>query len=180
MKEIEVKILSIDPDLIESKLLKLGAKKEFSGLLKVRYFDKDNGEIREKGDLLRVRQVGDKKTEICYKTNKHTENGFKVCDEYNVTATDFSESVEFFKQLGFKITCSYEKKRTIFKYNDLEIVIDEYPKIPPFIEIEGSNIGLVEELILGLDLSENERSTHSIGGLLKEKYPDIELDGLTF
>jgi len=180
MKEIEVKILSVNPQLVEEKLLSMGVKKSFGELLKVRYFDKNNGEFRKKGDLLRVRQIGNKKTEICYKTNKHTEAGFKVCDEYNVTATDFNESIKFIEQLGFQITCTYEKKRTAFKFNGLEIVIDEYPKIPPFIEIEGPDKMAIEKLILDLGLDKNERSTRSIGGLLSEKYPEIKLDGLTF
>lgn len=180
MKEIEVKILDINPSSIEEKLLKLGAEKKFSGLVGVRYFDKNDGEIRKKGDLLRVRQFGDDQTEICYKTNKHVEDGFKVCDEYHLTGTNFKESIKLFEQLGFSVTCSYEKKRTTFIYGDLEIVIDEYPKVPPFIEIEGTDKGAVEKLIATLDLSENERSSRAIGGLLSEKYPKIELDGLTF
>ncbi len=185
MKEIEVKILEIDPAKVEKKLIDLGAKKTFSGIVRVRYFDK-NGEIKKKNDLLRVRQFcadkdGQKeKTEVCYKANKHTKNGYKVCDEYNLQGADFDESVAFLENLGFEITCSYEKKRTVFKYKNLEVVIDEYPKIPPFIEIEGADEAAVESLILDLDLEKNERSVHAIGGLLKEKYPHVQLDGLTF
>ena len=180
MKEVEVKLLNVDPSSIEKKLLALGANKKFSGILKVRYFDKNDGEIRKKGDLLRVRQFGDGETEVCYKTNKHTKNGYKVCDEYHLSGTNFQEAVKFFEQLGYKITCSYEKRRTTFKYEDLEIVIDEYPQIPPFVEIEGINTEAIEKLIDNLGLTKNERSFRSIGGLLSEKYPDIRLDGLKF
>jgi adenylate cyclase class 2 len=185
MKEVEVKILEIDPATLEKTLLKLGAKKTFSGLVNVRYFDK-NGEIKKKKDVLRVRQFGaDKdgkpeKVEVCYKTNKHVENGYKVCDEYHLDGRDFDESVGFFENLGFEITCSYEKKRTVFKYKNLEVVIDEYPQIPPFIEIEGEDEVAIEKLIFDLGVAENERSSKSIGGLLKEKYPHVQLDGLTF
>jgi len=185
MKEIEVKILEIDPVEVEKKLIDLGAEKMFSGLVKVKYFDK-NGEIKKKNDLLRVRQFcADKdglsgKTEVCYKANKHMENGYKICDEYHLQGADFDESVAFFEHLGFEVTCYYEKKRTVFKYKNLEVVIDEYPKIPPFIEIEGVDETAVERLIFDLDLEKNERSARAIGGLLEEKYPHIQLDGLTF
>ncbi|MBA4336382.1 hypothetical protein C0416_01225 [bacterium] len=185
MKEIEVKILEIDPAAIEKSLLKLGAEKKFSGLVKVRYFDK-NGEIKKKKDVLRVRQFGaDKgdqpeKVEVCYKTNKHTENGYKVCDEYHLAGHNFDESIGFFEHLGFEITCSYEKKRTVFKYKNLEIVIDEYPQISPFMEIEGEDTESIEQLIKDLGVDEKERSSKSIGGLLKEKYPHVQLDGLIF
>ena len=189
MKEVEVKILEIDPAAIEKSLLKLGAEKKFSGLVKVRYFDK-NGEIKKKKDVLRVRQFGEEKSdqlekvEVCYKTNKHTENGYKVCDEYHLAGHNFDESVGFFEHLGFEITCSYEKKRTVFKYKNLEVVIDEYPQIPPFMEIEGADEtadeGAIEKFISALGLEGKERSSKSIGVLLKEKYPHVQLDGLIF
>lgn len=180
MKEVEVKLLEISPSWVEEKLLSLGAEKVFEGLVKVKYFDKENGEIREKGDLLRVRQFGDNKTEVCYKTNKRVEDGYKVCDEYHLSGASFEEAVKLFENLGYKATCSYEKRRTTFNLNDLEIVIDQYPQIPPFVEIEGIDTDAIERLIKDLDLTENERSSKAIGGLLNEKYPDITLDGLTF
>ena len=180
MKEVEVKVLSIDPDAVEKKLLELGAEKTFSELMTVRYFDKKNGDIRKKGDLLRVRKFGDERTEVCYKTNKRVENGFKVCDEYNLSGESFAEAVKLFENLGYKVTCAYEKKRTTFLLNDLEIVIDQYPQIPPFVEIEGTDTESIEQLIKDLNLSGNERSSRAIGGLLQEKYPKIKLNGLTF
>lgn len=180
MKEVEVKLLGIDPASITQKLLSLGAEKKFDGLLKVNYFDKEDGQIREKGDLLRVRQFGDERTEVCYKTNKRVEDGFKVCDEYHLSGASFEDAVKLFENLGYKVTCSYEKRRTTFVRGDLEIVIDEYPQITPFIEIEGVDTDAIEKLIVDLGLTENERSSHAINGLIKEKYPDIELDGLKF
>jgi adenylate cyclase, class 2 len=180
MKEVEVKLLNVDPASVTQRLLALGAEKKFDGLLKVNYFDKEDGQIREKGDLLRVRQFGDERTEVCYKTNKRVEDGFKVCDEYHLSGTSFEDAVKLFENLGYKVTCSYEKRRTTFVRSDLEIVIDEYPQIPPFIEIEGEDTQAIEKLIVDLDLTENERSSHAINGLIKEKYPDIELNGLKF
>lgn len=180
MKEVEVKLLDINPDAVEKKLLELGAKKTFSGLVTVNYFDKENGEIREKGDLLRVRQFGDDRTEVCYKANKRVEEGFKVCDEYHLSGSSFAEAVKLFKNLGYIVTCAYEKRRTSLLFRGLEIVIDQYPKISPFIEIEGTDTEAIEQVIQDLGLTENERSSRAIGGLLREKYPEVQLNGLTF
>ncbi|MFC1600423.1 CYTH domain-containing protein, partial [Patescibacteria group bacterium] len=77
MQEIEIKILGIDPHEISQKLVDFGAHKEFSGLIKVKYFDKDL-EIRDRGDLLRVREFEGSHTEVTYKTNKRKEDGFKI------------------------------------------------------------------------------------------------------
>lgn len=180
MKEIEVKILGINPDDIKAKLTELKAEKDFEGLLKVRYFDTPDGEVRKREELLRVREYEGKGVEVCYKSNKRIEDGYKVYDEQHLQADNFDEVTRMFEELGFIVTTYYEKKRTVFKLDGAEIVIDEYPKIPPFMEIEAENKELIEELIEKLELQDKERSSHTINGLLKEKYPDIELNNLTF
>ncbi len=180
MKEIEIKILDIDPAEIAQKLADLGAEKTFEGLLRVRYFDTINNEIRDRGELLRVREYEGQGVEVCYKANKRIEDGFKVYDEQHLKAENFDETTKMFEDLGFVVTTYYEKKRTVFKLDKAEIVIDVYPKIPPFIEIEAENSQKIVELIEKLGLKDNEKSSHTINGLLKEKYPDIELNNLTF
>jgi len=180
MKEIEIKILGINPDEISQKLADLGAEQTFKGLLKVRYFDTPEGEVRKREELLRVREFEGHEVEVCYKTNKRIEDGYKVYDEQHLKAENFDETTKMFEELGFEVTTYYEKKRTVFKLEGAEIVIDEYPKIPPFIEIEAENTQKIEELIEKLGLQNNERTSHTINGLLKEKYPDVELNNLTF
>ncbi len=180
MKEIEVKILGIDPEDIRKKLADLGAEKTFDGLLRVRYFDTPDHEIRKRGELLRVREYEGKKVEVTHKSNKRIENGLKIFDEQNVKAEDFEETTKMFEELGFVVTTYFEKKRAVFKLDNAEIVIDEYPKIPPFMEIEAENQDKIEEMIEKLGLKDNERSSHTINGLLKEKYSDIELNNLKF
>lgn len=179
MQEIEIKILGIDPGKISEKLIDLGAHKEFEGLIKVKYFDKD-GQIRDKGDLLRVREFEGSHTEVTYKTNKRIENGYKIFDEYELASPEFDEACKFFESLGYETSCYYEKRRMVFSLAEAEIVIDEYPKISPFMEIEAPDQKEIEDLIIKLGLEENEKSSHTINGLLKEKYPDIELNNLKF
>lgn len=179
MQEIEIKILGIDSQEISKKLVDLRAHKEFSGLIKTKYFDKD-GEIRNKGDLLRVREFEGSHTEATYKTNKRIENDYKIYDEFELASPEFDEACSFFESLGFEASCYFEKRRTVFSLPEAEIVIDEYPQIPPFIEIEAPDPKTIEDLIVKLGLEENEKSSHTINGLLKEKYPDIQLNNLTF
>lgn len=186
MKEIEVKILEVNPVRIDKKLLELGAKKTFDGILRVKYFDTSDSAIRAKGDLVRVRQFGEERVEVCYKTNKRVESGFKVCDEYSLEAKKFEDAVALFRGLGLDVTCEYEKKRIVYELNNMkggvnaEIVIDIYPKLPPFIEIETTDPQCVEKIIVDLGLENHERSTESINGLLRDKYPEVELNGLFF
>lgn len=179
MQEIEIKILGIDPQEISRKLIDLGAHKEFDGLIKTKYYDKDRT-IRDRGDLLRVREFEGSHTEVTYKTNKRIENDFKIYDEFELASPEFEEACSFFESLGYSTSCYFEKRRTVFSLKQAEIVIDEYPQIPSFIEIEAEDPKTIEDLVTKLGLEEKEKSSHTINGLLKEKYPDIQLNNLTF
>jgi adenylate cyclase class 2 len=180
MKETEIKILGINEDEVEAKLLELGAEKTFDGLLKVRYLDTSDNEIKNRGELLRIRDFTGDFVEICFKSNKREENGCKVYDEVHLKADDFDEATKMFDKLGFKVSTYYEKKRKVFKLDNAEIVIDKYPEIEPFVEIEAEDSEKIEELINKLDLQDKERSLETINGLLKSRYPDTELNNLTF
>lgn len=179
MQEIEIKILGIDPQEISQKLVDLGAHKEFDGLIKTKYFDKDS-KINDRGDLLRVREFAESHTEVTYKTNKRIENDYKIYDEFELASPEFEEACSFFEALGYSQSCYFEKRRMVFSLPEAEIVIDEYPKIAPFVEIEAPDPKTIEDLITKLGLKENEKSSHTITGLLKEKYSDIQLNNLTF
>lgn len=180
MKELEKKVLQIKKEEVAENLEKIGAVKTFEGLLKVCYLDGIDSRIRNRGDLLRVREFGNKKTEIVYKTNKRIDKGCKLYDEYTLSSDNFDEALKFFEKLNLQITCSYEKKRSIYEYRNAEIVIDEYPKIPALLEIEGQSAEQIDEIIEQLGLSGYETSCETINELLKRKYPDIDLNNLKF
>ena len=66
MKEIEIKILDINPEKIRKKLLELGAEKVFDGEVHVISFDLPDERLNKAGQHLRVRKVG-KQVELCLK-----------------------------------------------------------------------------------------------------------------
>jgi adenylate cyclase, class 2 len=158
----------------------MGATIGFKGLVRVKYFDTKNGDIRKKGDLLRVRQMGDEKVEICFKSNKRVKDGCKIYDECEFYTSDFNDASKFFEKLGYVCTCYYEKNRTEFHLKDVKVEMDEYPKIKPFIEIEAPSTKKIEELIKKLGLEKNESTFETINEVLKRKYPRLSLNNLTF
>lgn len=180
MKEIERKIFDISPKEVSSKLLKMGAKVVFKGLVRVKYFDTRSGDIRKKHDLLRVRQMGEKKVEICFKSNRKVKEGCKIYDECEFYSNDFGEVSKFFEKLGYICTCYYEKKRKEFALKDIKVEMDEYPGLAPFIEIEASSAKKINDLVKKLGLEKNESSSETINEVLKRKYPKISLNNLTF
>lgn len=180
MKECEIKVLGIDTEKLIEKLESFGAKKTFAGMYKVHYFDYPDSRIREKGELLRIREIVGGQSEVVYKANKRIENGMKVYDEYEFEIGDFEAIFQVFKNMGLSETLYYEKKRKLYELPGAKIEIDTYPKIPPYCEIETSDKGLFDELTRKLGLQGLETSTETVNELFLRKYPDISLQNLRF
>ncbi|MFH1501030.1 MAG: class IV adenylate cyclase [archaeon] len=146
-KEIELKILEINPKEIESKLLKAGAKKLGEKLIVEKLFDFENKEISKKGEFLRVRKFGEK-TELTYKCKRAKDKNFRIQEEIETKVEDFEELERIFEKLNLKLINHREKKRTSFVLGKLKIEIDKYPEIPAYLELEGPK----EEITKGLKL----------------------------
>jgi adenylate cyclase class 2 len=63
---------------------------------------------------------------------------FKIKNEYETEIADFETFHFQLDALGFKQSRYHEKRRSTYTYKNSEIVIDKYPAIPPYLEIEGS------------------------------------------
>ncbi|MFH1308128.1 MAG: class IV adenylate cyclase [archaeon] len=136
VEEIELKILNINTKEIEKKLIKLGAKKIPQRLVVEKHFDFKDNKITNKGDLLRLRKIGDK-AEICHKSTKQKDSNFKINEEIEANVDNFKVVEKILLNIGLIVKKHREKKRTSFKLNNLHIEIDKYPEIPPYLEIEG-------------------------------------------
>lgn len=208
MMEIERKILGIDKRKLVAQIKKLrpAPKKLFEGLVRVFYFDFPDGTIRAKKDLLRLRTFiptghsatsSAKKsyTELVYKVYKGVKKGCKYFEELEVTTPGLKSAKDFqvfLKNLGLKQTLHYEKKRTLYSYKTWphaphaaragawKFEIDEHPKIPVFLEIEGTSPVHINAAIKLLKLKNHEQTADSIGELIRRKYPKISLNGLVF
>lgn len=133
--EIEVKFLQVDHDEIRTKLKALGAvcEKPMS-LMRRAIFDYSNKQFQVggRGQRLRVRDEGDKIT-ITYK-----ENGEDVYDhEIETTVGSYEDMVAILKAIGLENISYQESKREKWVYKDVEIVLDEWPWLSTYIEIEG-------------------------------------------
>lgn len=187
MKEIELKILEVPKKKVFEKLRRLGAKKKYAALVRVRYFDFPDHRIHKRKDLLRVREFtfenGGKKTEVVYKKYGGIQDGCKVFNETEFIEEGkdaFRKMSEFFLKLGLKQVLSYEKKRALFGYKNFKFEFDEHPKIPAFMEIEASNPGKIKMMVKKLGLQNYELSPETIEQLMKRKYPKVKLNGLKF
>ena len=221
--EKEIKLLDINPEEIEKKLMEFGAQKDFDTIqniatyqfptTKTRYINLLNQMDEKNVDLSILRQKfitffnemnnivnGDDLTAICgyvdlgtlaqnlsldnpclktqqfidYIAELHnrfykwirlrTTNGqttltikeiFSQEDEYPIDKLkevefevgDFDAADKFLRELDFYCDSHQEKRRIQFKLDGMEIVIDYWPMIAPYVEIEGEDPEKIYELV---------------------------------
>jgi adenylate cyclase, class 2 len=139
MKEIEIKILEINPKEIEKKIISLGGKKTGSNLIKERFYDYPDGKLKSNFSILRIRTCG-KKTEFTFKhsTGKLSDSDFAVREEIQTEVSNAKELERIVSALGLVLVKDREKKRTSFILGKTKIEIDQYPGIPSYLEVEGN------------------------------------------
>ncbi len=132
--EIEVKFLGVAIDEIREKLKVIGAELEqpMRTMRRQVFYLTD----RSKDAYLRVRDEGDKAT-MTYK--QFDDGGLHGAKEAEVVVSNFEDAITIVTEAGLVPKSYQETRRETWKFGTTEIVIDEWPWIQPFIEIEGKS-----------------------------------------
>jgi len=167
--EYEATFPNINKTQIRSKLKKAGAKlarPEF--VQKSLVFNLPNGRIVE-GSWLRVRDEGNGKITMSFKivaeTNK-IEDQTEVCLEVD----NLKNAADFLECLGCEQIAFQEKKRELWQIKKVEICIDEWPFLEPFVEIEGDTETAVKKAAEKLGFDYKKARFCSADFLYAEKY----------
>ena len=172
--EIEKKYL-IDKKMIVDLTAKLGdLGAEFSYETFEENFLHRGGLLDGKAAVLRLRKT-DARTILTYKEKVPTENDFKHQIEFETDVSDVNATESIIEKLGYKLSVIYEKHRKAWRFNNVEVVLDELP-FGYYMEIEGAvdDILTVEKL-LGADKLELEPRGYP---RLSVKYGKL-IDGVT-
>lgn len=150
--EYEATFININKDDFRKELKKIGAKLIKPEFLQKRVvFNLPSGH-EVKGGWLRVRDESDKIT-MSFKVvdGNKMENQKEIC----LKIDDFDKGVEFLSQIGCQRKAYQENKRELWMLDGVEITIDEWPFLEPYIEIEGRSEEVVRGVVqkLGLDYS---------------------------
>jgi len=148
MREIEVKILEINPEEIRKKLEDLGAEKVFDGELDTILFDFPDKRLGKNDSHFRVRKVGDK-VEICFK-GKNESSQFKTKEEIEVNTSDFKDTVKIFEKLGFIRVYEGKRRRESYKLKEISFEIDYYSTMPAWLEVEAPTEEKIVEYVAKL------------------------------
>jgi len=165
--EIETKVLDIDVDEIKSKLLVFGAQKIQETRLFVDWYR--TKEAKEDW-FLRIRSNSEGKHEVTWKGDPKTLGIAKVRREINFFVEEPEKVADLFRELGLEKYAHQEKDRTSFSFKDWHFDIDQYPGVPPYLEIEGKSEEHLKEGMKLLGLENNRTYAKGERILIKEVY----------
>lgn len=170
--EYEVKFCNVNIEEIQNKIKSLGGSLE-SPMRLMRRVVIDTPELKEKDAFLRVRDQGDKIT-LTYK--QFQGSGVDGAKELEVTVSDFQTMVDILKAMSLNYKSFQESKRETWVLEDAEIVIDEWPWLNPYIEIEGKSEEHVKEIAGKLGFSWDDAVFGDVMGAYKNQYPNTPAD----
>lgn len=165
--EYEATFTNVDKNDIRNRLIKIGAKLVKPDFLQKRIvFELPSGhEIP--GAWLRVRDEQDQITMSLKIVDGHEiHNQKEVCLKIN----DFNAGVIFLEQLGAKQKAFQESRRELWMFNDVEITIDEWPYLEPYVEVEGKSEEAVKQVSKILDFDYTQAVFGSVDTLYHNKY----------
>jgi len=131
--EIEARLLECDVDLMVSKLERLGAK--FNGdWLQLRYcYDFDPVDPNR---WIRLRTNGINTTLTIKDISDNSISGTK---ESEIIVSSFDTTDEILNQMGYYARSKQENRRIQYSLDGVEVDIDIWPLIPPYMEFEANN-----------------------------------------
>lgn len=161
-QEVECKFLDVEVSALTARLNALGAKKLFTELFRRSVFDFPGWPLDTKGACLRVRDEGSRVT-ASYKQRLgvKTEGNDDGMREVEIVVDDFDHACELFRSLGMESKFYEENRRTQYLLDGVEVCIDEWPLIPPYVELEGTSWEALETLAQKLGFDWEERKIYS-------------------
>lgn len=155
-KEQEIKILDIDVSRVVEKLEQLGAKKVYEGTRTIYSLDTlEHTFLNERDKLIRVTDEGS------IKVTMHVhQSDPEIKEEIKFKTSRLKETMDFFHQMGVIPMSKVQAPRISYELGGIDFDIDQFPAIPPFLEIDIKHLKeegyTVESLAKALDLEENK------------------------
>lgn len=166
--EVEARILDINVSELIVRLEKVGAK--FINNYNQRRYIYDFNPV-QKRKWIRLRTDGEKTT-LTIKEIKN--DGIDGTKELEIEVSDIESTNLILEELGYKARSYQENKRTRYIYNDIEIDIDSWPKIPTYVEFEGSEEDALVSFIESLGYAKEDLITYGVSKIYKHYGLDID------
>jgi adenylate cyclase class 2 len=137
--EFEAKFLNVVPTEVRAKLTAIGAECVAPmRLMRRAIIDYPDRRLQQGAinAFIRVRDEGNKVTLTYKQFSTETVDG---AEEIEVNVNSFEDTIAIFQAIGLQVHSMQESRREAWRMNKCEVVIDEWPWLAPFIEIEGES-----------------------------------------
>lgn len=170
--EYEVKFVAIDVEKVRHMLEAAAARLE-SPMRLMRRVVIETPELKSKNAYVRVRDEGDRVTMTYKQFDALSIDGAR---EHEIVVDDFDESVALLGASGLPYRSFQESRRETWKYGDVEVVIDEWPWLAPYIEIEGNDEQGVKAAADALGFAWDDAVFGDVMAAYRVQYPHLGLD----
>ena len=172
--EYEATFENIEKDEVRQKLKQLGAR-----LVRPEYMQRRtmfNLPVGHgvKGGWLRVRDEGDK---VTMNLKVIDGEGIERQKELEIVISDYDSGVGLLESIGCEAKAYQESKRELWKLGTIDITIDEWPFLEPFVEIEGSTEQDVRQVSEQLGFDYSKALFDSVDAQYSQKY-NISIDAV--
>jgi len=172
--EIEVKFLDTNHDEVRQKLTELGGQL-VTPMRDMRRALIETEAMAGRHGFIRLRHEGDKVTLTYKQFDKQSIDGAK---EIEVTVSDFDATLAIFAQADLYPLTYQESRRETWKLGEVEVVLDEWPWIAPYIEIEASSEELVRETAGRLGFTWDDAVFGTVDVIYEATYPKMNIRGV--
>lgn len=142
-EEIEVKILNIDKQAVVSRLESIGAQKILDARQKIWSYDFPERKFKYLQSSCRIKTEADKII-LCYK-HRTSKQVHKVAEEHEVEVSSLETACKILEGIGLVCVNVREKDRTSYVYQNIRFDIDQWPRIPVYVEVESTSHELVDK-----------------------------------
>jgi adenylate cyclase class 2 len=167
-KEIEAKFLRVDHDVMRDRLRVLGGELTHPmRTMKRTNFDFPDRRMEQKNGWIRVRDEGNKVT-LTYKQIESWElHGVK---EIETVVGAYDAVCDILTAIGLEPKSYAESKRETWKLDGAEVVLDEWPWVSPFCEVEAGDEATVRAVAAALELDWNDAVFGSVEPVYRAEY----------
>lgn len=165
--EYEATFTNIDTESMRSKLKDVGAVLVRPEFLQKRVTLNLPKGIDIQGGWLRVRDEGNKITLTLKAVHG---SGIESQKEILLEVNDLDQAVELLSALACEKKSYQENKRELWELGDVEITIDEWPFLEPYVEIEGASEEAVKNVARQLGFAYDDALFGTATTLYSKKY----------
>ena len=169
--EIEVKFADVDHDIVRNKLSALGAVLE-QPMRVMKRVTIDSPTMKAKNAFMRVRDEGYRVTMTYKQFDALSVDGAK---EIEIEVSSFDDAIALLGEGGLSYSSYQETKRETWKLGATEIVLDEWPWLKPYIEIEGESTESVMHVAEELGFNWDDALFGDVMSAYRAQYPHLTL-----